>query len=52
MKFCKKAEGAITDSRERTADTLHDDLEFVALAIEGTNPDVIEDDKKKQLVTR
>ena len=63
VKFGKKAEGAITDSRERTADTLYNDLESVALAIEGTTPDVTEDGivptaeciqetKKRQLVTR
>ena len=36
-KFGKKAEGVITDSRERTADTLFNDLECVALAIEGSD---------------
>ena len=62
-KFGKKTEGAMTDSRERTADTLYNDLESVALTIEGTNPDVtedgnvrttefIQDTKKRQLVTR
>ena len=44
VKFGKMAEGAITDSRQRTADTLYNDLESVELAIEGTNPDVTEDD--------
>ena len=62
VKFGKKSEGAITDSREQTADTLYNDLESVALAIEGTNCDVVEDDivpsatciqdtKERQLVT-
>ena len=63
MKFGKKSEGAIRDSRERTADTLHNDLESVALAIECTNSDVTEDGivpkskclqdtRERQLVTR
>ena len=34
VKFDKKAEGAITDSRERTPDTLFSDLESVAFVIE------------------
>ena len=48
IKFGKKSEGAIKDSRERTADTLHNDLESVALATEST----IQDTKERQLVTR
>ena len=43
--FGKKTEGDMTDSRERTADTLYNDLESVALTIEGTNPNVTEDGK-------
>ena len=35
MKFCKKAEEAITDSRERTADTPFRYLESVGLTMEG-----------------
>ena len=42
-KFGKKAEGVITDSRERTADTLFSDLESVALAIEGSDLNTTED---------
>ena len=53
----------MTDSRERTTDTLYNDLESVILVIEGINPDVTEDDnmhttefiqdsKKRQLMTR
>ena len=34
----------MTDSRERTADTLKNCLESIALIIEGINPDVTEDD--------
>ena len=34
VKFGKEAEQAITDSRERTADTLFTDLESVAIALE------------------
>ena len=63
VKFSTKAEGAITDSRERTADALYTDLESVALVIEGPNSDVTQDDivptakcihqtKKRPLVTR
>ena len=37
-KLGKKTEGGMTDSREWTADTLYNDLESVALTIEGTNP--------------
>ena len=37
VKFGKKAEGSITDSRERTADTLFSDLDSIALAIEGSD---------------
>ena len=63
-KFGKKAEGVITDSRERTADTLFNDLECVALAIEGSDLNttensfvptakcIIQDTKERQLVTR
>ena len=39
----KKAEASITDSRERTTDTLFSDLESVALAIEGSDLDTLED---------
>ena len=63
VKFGKKAEEAITDSRERTADTLSTDLESVALAIEGSNLNITEDNfvptakciqdtKERQLMTR
>ena len=63
LKFGKKSEGAITESRERTADTLYNDLESVVLAIEGTTSDVtddeivpmakcIQDTKERQPVTR
>ena len=63
VKFGKKSEGAITDSRERTADTLVSHIGTVALAIEGSDPSITEDNfvpaarciqdtKKKQLVTR
>ena len=63
VKFGTKSEGAITDSRERTADTLFSDIGTVASAIEGSDPSIIEDNfvptarciqdtKKKQLVTR
>ena len=63
VKLGKKAEGAITDSRERTADTLFSDLESVAIAVEGSDlsnteepleptAKCINDTKKKQLVTR
>ena len=63
VKFGKKSEGAITDSRERTADTLVSDVGTVALATEGSDPSItednfvpaarcIQDNKKKQLVTR
>ena len=39
----KEAEGAITDSRERTADMLFNDLESVALASEGSDLNTTED---------
>ena len=39
----KKAEASITNSRERTADTLFSDLESVALAIEGSDLNTLED---------
>ena len=59
----KKGEEAVTDSRERTADTLFTDLESLALAIEGSDLDITEDNvvptakcvqdtKERQLVTR
>ena len=60
----KKEEGAITDSPERTADTLFNDLESVAFAIEGSDLNttkdhfvptakcIIQDTKERQLVTR
>ena len=64
VKFGKKGEGAITDSRERKADTLFNDLECVALAIEGSDLNttedhfvrtakcMIQDTTERQLVTR
>ena len=62
MKFGKEAEEAFTDLRERAADTLFTGLESVALAIEGSDINITEDnfvptakciqDQKKQLVTR
>ena len=63
LKFGKKAEEAITDSRKRTADTLFTDLESVALASEGRDLNITEDNflpaakciqdtKERQLVTR
>ena len=63
VKFGKKAEEAITDSCTRTADTLCTDLESVALLLEGTDLNIIEDSfvptarciqdtKERQLVTR
>ena len=62
MKCVKKSEGAITDSRERTADKLFSNIGTVALAVEGSDPSITEDNfvptarctqdtKKKQLVT-
>ena len=61
----RKAEEAITDSRERTADTPFTDLESLALALEGEGTDLnitdnrfvptakcIEDTNERQLVTR
>ena len=59
----KKAEEAISDSRKRTADTLFTDLESVALAIEGRDLNIteenfvptaksIQDTKERHLVTR
>ena len=59
----KKSEEAITDSRERTADTLISDVGSVALALEGSDLSIIEDNfvptarciqdtKKWHLVTR
>ena len=61
--FGKKAEEAITDSRERTADTIFTDIESVALALEGSDLTITEDNfvptagciqdtKERQLVTR
>ena len=64
VKFGKKGEGAITDSREWKADTLFNDLESVAFAIEGSDVNttedhfvptakcIIQDTKGRQLVTR
>ena len=63
VKFGKKAEEAITDARERTADTLFTELESVALAIEGSDLNITEDNvvhtakcvqdtKERQVVTR
>ena len=64
VKFGEKGEGAITDSRERKADTLFNDLESVAFAIEGSDLNttedhfvptakcIIEGTKGRQLVTR
>ena len=43
VKFGKKGEEAITDSRERTADTLFTDFESVALALEGSELNTTED---------
>ena len=43
VKFGKKAEEAITDSRERTADTLSNDLQSVALVVEGSDGNITED---------
>ena len=43
VKFGTKADEAITDSRKRTADTLFTDLESVALAIQGRDPNITED---------
>ena len=43
VKFGKKAEEAITVSRERTADTLLSDLGSVALAFEGSDLSITED---------
>ena len=43
VKFGKKAEGAITEPRERKAGTLSNDLESVALAIEDSDPNTLED---------
>ena len=60
----KKGEGAITESRERKADTLFDNLESVAFAIEGSDLNttedhfvptaecIIQDTTERQLVTR
>ena len=59
----KEDKGVITDSRERTADTLFNDLESVAFAIEGSDLNItennfvptakcIQDTKERQLVTR
>ena len=48
VKFDKKAEGVTTESRERTAESLFDNLESVALAVEVSDKDI----KEKQLVAR
>ena len=37
LKFGRKSEGAIAASSKRTADTLYNDLESVAMVIEGTS---------------
>ena len=42
--FGKKSEGAITDSRERTAETLFSDVWSVALAVEGSDLSITEDE--------
>ena len=61
MRFGKKAEEAVTDPRERKADSLFNDLEFVASAIVGNDSNnddyvptskCVDDTKKRQLVTR
>ena len=60
VKFGKKAERSFTDSRERTADTLFSDLEYVALVDEGSDlkdnfvhtVNCIRDTKERRLVTR
>ena len=63
MKFGKKAEEALTDLRERTADTPFSDVGTVALAFEGSDLSITEDNfvttgrciqdtKERQLVTR
>ena len=43
MKFGTEAEEAITDSRERTADTIFTDIESVAFAIESSDLNITED---------
>ena len=43
VKFDKKSERVITDSRGRTADALFMNLESVALAIEGSDFSIPED---------
>ena len=43
VKCGKKAEEAITDSRERTADTLSNDLQSIALVVEGSDGNITED---------
>ena len=43
MKFGKKSEEAITDLRERSADTLPSDLGSVQLALEGSDLSITED---------
>ena len=60
VKLGKKGQGSFTVSRERTADTLISDLEFVSLVIEGRDlqenfvptANCIRDIKERQLVTR
>ena len=63
VKLGKKVEGAITGSRERTTDTLYNDLESLANALEGAYLNTTEDNfvppakciqniKDRQLVTR
>ena len=61
VKFGKKAEEAVTHSRERTVDSLFNDLECVAAVIEGNHSNIVDsvltatcvdETKKRQLVTR
>ena len=60
MKFGKKAGGSLTDSRERVADTLFNNLESLALVIEGKDTkghfvptaDCHRDARERELVTR
>ena len=63
VKFCKKPEKVVTDSRGRTTDALFMNLESVAWAIQSSNLSITEDNfvpsarcfqdtKKRQQVTR
>ena len=63
VKFGKKGRRVTAESRERTAESLFDNLESVALAVEGSDLSIIEgnfvptarciqDIKERQLVTR